>query len=31
MRFPPDRPLVKRRAVVMALLQVYRMLLEQAR
>ena len=29
MRFPPDRPLVKRRAVVMALLQVYRMLLER--
>ena len=27
MRFPPDRPLVKRRAVVMALLLVYRMLL----
>ena len=30
MRFPPDRPLVKRRAVVMALLQVYRMLLARA-
>ena len=30
MRFPPNRPLVKRRAVVMALLQVYRMLLERA-
>ena len=28
MRFPPDRPLVKRRAVVQALLLVYRMLLE---
>ena len=28
MRFPPDRPLVKRRAVVQALLLVYRLLLE---
>lgn len=31
MRFPPDRPLVKRRAVVQALLLVYRMLLETPR
>ncbi len=30
MRFPPNRPVVKRRAVVMALLEVYRMLLERA-
>ncbi len=29
MRFPPDRPLVKRRAVVQALLLVYRLLLER--
>jgi PncC family amidohydrolase len=31
MRFPPDRPLVKRRAVVQALLLVYRLLLETPR
>jgi PncC family amidohydrolase len=31
MRFPPNRPLVKRRAVVQALLLVYRMLLETPR